>query len=681
MSPLHDEKSFADVEIRIFSPGEKGFPVEITLDNEREYPRGYLSTEILSWVPSGEPAADGKWLFETLFADKPLLQAWSEICGQGTNRRLRLRIDLGAAKLHALPWEKLHADNQLLAASAQTPFSRYLPIALPWGGGVKERPLRVLAVISNPKDLESEYGLPQLDVEQERAILTQAFAPLGPDEVQLDFLAGPVTLARLEEELRAGYHLLHYVGHGAFNQRREQAVLFLQAEDGKTARISDDALAQMLARQDVHPQLIFLAACQSATQATSSSFRGLAPKLVSVGVPAVVAMQDFVTVQTAHQLCATFYQRLLEHGQVDLALNEARSALLSSARHDAAVPVLFMRLKSGQLWGTESNARGRVLGARNPRIFWTGLLRMIQRGKCTPIIGPRVHDYWLPRPEEVALAWSEQHAYPFNTRSELPEVAQYLASNQGRDFPRYEIVETLSRYFNNRLPEELRAEQGRKSLSELVDRVGWQNLVSGRPHEVHQVLSSLNLPLYLTTNFDSFMTAALHARGKRPTREICRWNRELDWLPSRFEDDPNYTPTAAEPLVYHLFGSAKEVESLVITEDNYLDYLVHISAEMNRIPTYIRGAVANSSLMFLGYSLHDWEFRVILRGLVATLNQRHRFKHVAVQLEESQANEKAIDDVQHFLHQYFQDAEINVFWGSTAQFMAELREQWENVQR
>jgi hypothetical protein len=42
---------------------------------------------------------------------------------------------------------------------------------------------------------------------------------------------------------------------------------------------------------------------------------------------------------------------------VDCALNHARSVLLTAERPDAAAPVLFMRLKSGQLWeDTETEA-------------------------------------------------------------------------------------------------------------------------------------------------------------------------------------------------------------------------------------------------------------------------------------------------------------------------------------
>ena len=153
--------------------------------------------------------------------------------------------------------------------------------------------------------------------------------------------------------------------------------------------------------------------------------------------------------------------------------------------------------------------------------------------------------------------------------------------------------------------------------------------------------------------------------------------RSLDSLPSLFEDKPDYEPTAASPLVYHLLGSDEQADSLVLTEDSYLDYLVKVSAETERIPAYIWAALANSSLLFLGYSLRDWEFRVIMRGLVATREQRRKFKHVAVQLDVDDVSAGATDEVQTFLQQYFQNAEINVFWGSAQQFVAELREQWE----
>jgi len=591
-----------------------------------------------------------------------------------------LRIDPAAAELHALPWELLQEGPATLSAQADIPFSRYLPIALPWGGPVVERPIRVLVVISNPGDLETKYDLASIDVALERENLESAFATVGPDELQADFLDAPVTPERLEQALRDGYHVLHFLGHGAFSARRGQAALYVQDEAGHAHRLLDDELVSILARQGVQPRLVLLVACQSATRSTADAFLGLGPKLVSAGVPAVVAMQDVVTVKTAHKFSATFYQRLLEHGQVDLAVNEARSTLLTAGRPDAAVPVLFMRLKSGQLWGAEADARGQVLGAK-PKIFWTGLVRMIQQGKCTPIVGPRAHGRWLPTPQEIARHWSEVHEYPFADREELARVAQYMATNQGEDFPRYEFLDTVMTELAARLPEGLRPEEQHETLTGLIQAVGWQNLVADDPNQVHRVLASLNLPLYLTTNPDSFMVEALKAQGQEPVREICRWSEQLDWLPSRFAADDAYEPTPAAPLVYHLLGSDEEVNSLVLSEDDYMDFLVRVVAERDRIPNTVREALSSSALMFIGYSLYDWEFRVLMHGLVASLDRRLRFKHVTVQLEFEEAGTADTATVQTFLEQHFQDVDINVFWGSPVQFIAELREHWEARRR
>ena len=687
------EKTPTDLEIRIFqrqarpgpAKGGEGYPVEITLGEQQEFPRGYLAADIVPWAPTGVPEDDGQKLFETLFADGDLRAAWAEAQGQAPQRRIRLRIDANAAELHALPWELLQQDRLMLSAQADTPFSRYLPIALPWSGPVDERPIRVLVVISDPDDLQTRYDLPPVDVALERESLESALQGVKPGDLHVDFLDAPVTAERLEHALRGtsgqalrdDYHVLHFVGHGAFSARRAKAALYLQDDEGNAQRVLDDALVSMVARQGARPRLVLLMACQSASRSTSDAFVGLGPKLVAVGVPAVIAMQDVVTIETAHKFSAAFYPQLLEHGQVDLAVNEARSTLLTAGRTDAAVPVLFMRLKSGQLWGDEANVRGQVLGARNPRIFWSGLIKMIKLGKCIPIIGPGVRGQLTASAREIARAWIAEHEYPFSDQDHPAMVAQYMASSMGQDFPRYELLDALKQSFRERLPDKLRPDESYETLTELAQAVEWEELVGGNPNEVHQVLASLNLPLYLTNNYDGFLTQALAAQGKEPVREICPWNDMLDGLPSSFEDDPDYEPTAQKPLVYHLFGSDQEVDSLVLTVDDHLDFLVHTSSEMERIPNHIWAALTNSTLMFVGFRLRDMGFRVILRGLVATRHRRRRVRHVGVQLEPGGINEDNVEAARSYLQQYFQEAEINVFSGSMQQFMAELREEWE----
>ena len=94
--------SYADLEIRILEEQARGYPVEITLDNEQEYPRGYLDPARMPQVPTASPEEDGERLFEWLFADRRLRDAWNVLRGQQAQRRIRLRIALGASRQNVL---------------------------------------------------------------------------------------------------------------------------------------------------------------------------------------------------------------------------------------------------------------------------------------------------------------------------------------------------------------------------------------------------------------------------------------------------------------------------------------------------------------------------------------------------------------------------------------------------
>ena len=69
--------SFADLEIRILDEQEEGFPVEITLDNEREFPRRYLDPAIVSWTGTADPETDGRRLYDFLFTNDQPKSAWN----------------------------------------------------------------------------------------------------------------------------------------------------------------------------------------------------------------------------------------------------------------------------------------------------------------------------------------------------------------------------------------------------------------------------------------------------------------------------------------------------------------------------------------------------------------------------------------------------------------------------
>ena len=198
---------YADLEIRIQNRNANGYPVELTLDDEQTLGRGLLSSSIVPWVPSADSAADGERLFKLLFADDRLKKGWALARGRKPQRRIRLRIDLDAPELHAIPWELLRDPGdsrqpQDLAATAATPFSRYLESDLPHGQPISQRPLKVLVAVANPIDLHN-YGLDSIDVTQEWSSIQTA--TVGQNIV-LTLLSAPCTLSTLETELKQGAH-------------------------------------------------------------------------------------------------------------------------------------------------------------------------------------------------------------------------------------------------------------------------------------------------------------------------------------------------------------------------------------------------------------------------------------------------------------------------------------------
>jgi hypothetical protein len=306
--------------------------------------------------------------------------------GADTVVRVQLVISEYARELHALPWERLfHVFGdveQPLAASAQTPFSRFLVTGAGDQEAVTETALRLLVAVANPVNLPQGFGA--VDVAGEVTALADLLAEQR-GRVVGTVLAGcsglPAALRqRLEQEgwrvvddvtswgniqrLLPGQHVLHILAHGQFVKSDGQAYLLLEDEGGDEAqrgslqRVADQAIIGVLAGVHPLPQLIFLAACESAKRPEHSAnpFVGLAPKLVELGVPAVVAMQDLIPVDLAHALSQDFYRWLLAHGQVDRALNEARALIYQREEFDWAIPVLFLRLKGGQLLRSGRNA-------------------------------------------------------------------------------------------------------------------------------------------------------------------------------------------------------------------------------------------------------------------------------------------------------------------------------------
>ena len=206
------------------------------------------------------------------------------------------------------------------------------------------------------------------------------------------------------------------------------------------------------------------------------------------------------------------------------------------------------------------------------------------------------------------------------------------------------------------------------------------------PDEPHGILADLPLPIYMTTNYDDFMVRALESRHRDPKRELCRWNEYVKDQPSIFTSEPGFEPTPANPVVFHLHGHNEVAESLVLTEDDYLDFLVAISKDQvtmskdqKLLPARIEQAFAGASLLFLGYRIADWDFRVLFRILVSYMEISTKRAHMSVQLVpgEDRLSESEKEKAREYLDRYFGELKIRVYWGTCREFAKELRKRWE----
>lgn len=630
-----------------------------------------------------DPAEYGHTLTQNLFGDPAVQSAFSQALtsAQSLNAPVRLRLLIGpsAPELHNVLWETLRnpQDDTPLCTNETILFSRYLS-SLDWRP-VRLRPqgdLRALVVIANPSNL-SDYDLAPVDIDGElsRAKSSLKDIPItslpDPDGNARSSLNNLVDCLR-DGNRQEGFDILYLVCHGALI--KGQPWLWLEDDSGQVARVSGSDLTTRLKELQQRPRLVVLASCQSAGDNAGEALAALGPRLAEAGVPAILAMQGKVSMETVARFMPVFFEELQRDGQIDRAIAAARGAVRDQA--DYWMPTLFMRLKSGRIWYVPGFGEDRQGFEK-----WPALIRSIKRGQVTPILGPGLFEPILGSMREIAQRWAETYHYPLapHERESLPQVAQYLAVNQDRGFPYDELDEYMQKALQSRFADNLPAElrQGYVDLDRLIDAVGRERREKD-PMDPYKVLAEMPLPIYITTSFNNLMASALQEAGKDPQVILCPWNEYIEQAESIYDREPDYFPTPERPLIYHLFGRLNEPDSVVLTEDDYFDFLIGVTSNNKLIPPAVRRALTDTALLFLGFQLDDWNFRVLFRSIISRQGggRRDRYAHIAAQIEPEEGRTLEPERARRYLENYFsKGADISIYWGSSADFFKELQNQ------
>ena len=213
---------------------------------------------------------------------------------------------------------------------------------------------------------------------------------------------------------------------------------------------------------------------------------------------------------------------------------------------------------------------------------------------------------YLPNAVELAQVLAEKSRYP-EKAEDLLRVSQYVDAMLGERA----LYQYLRLLFDADYPS--------NSLHHLIARLAALLRRAGARYQ-----------LILTTNYDDALERAFEEEGEEVDVVWYEAKRGIACgkfihLPPGGDPIPIHVPNEYDGLsleqrtiILKLHGAVNRrdarLDSYVITEDNYIDYLAR-SDISSQIPMTLRETMTDSHFLFLGYSMRDWNLRVILNRI------------------------------------------------------------------
>lgn len=140
-----------------------------------------------------------------------------------------------------------------------------------------------------------------------------------------------------------------------------------------------------------------------------------------------------------------------------------------------------------------------------------------------------------------------------------------------------------------RIPQYYYLERGQKEYYDLIDRK--INSVQGRPNDINRIIFELNPSIIITTNFDELLEMTVKEQGLFYT--TIKQDKDLPYCTN-------------DKLIIKMHGDGK-LKNIVLKEDDYLNY----SSKFPLIENYVKGLFSTKTVLFVGYSAEDPDFKLI----------------------------------------------------------------------
>jgi len=339
-------------------------------------------------------------------------------------------------------------------------------------------------------------------------------------------------------------------------------------------------------------------------------------------------------------------------------------------RLDRWMPVLFLRLRDGRIWSGFS-------GTTDEFESWDSLISSILNDNCIAILGPGLIEPLIGTRRDIALRWAKESRYPLSPydQEDFPRVAQFVEYMHSKKYVREHLNEVIRLVMCIYYPEVIGEKRVEKptwnweEISAAIEEVA-KKLWSGEGMNPFGLVARLRLSNYITALYLDLLSPALKRLDNNiePQITVCPWNKEITRAYAKLPQKP----TPDKPWIFHLYGRFNIPASLVLTEDDFFDYLIGMSNDL--IPKKFYRTLVDKSLLFLGFQVDDWTFRTLF-SIISNLGGKSIIStntNAAVQIT---PNENRIQDyrlTRHYLQTYFKPYNINLYWGNVEDFLKEL---------
>ena len=148
------------------------------------------------------------------------------------------------------------------------------------------------------------------------------------------------------------------------------------------------------------------------------------------------------------------------------------------------------------------------------------------------------------------------------------------------------------------------------------------------PARLHKFLAHIpSLPLIVTTNYDDLIERAFREVNRpyhlvmynRGTNKVRIWRHGAAEPEEALAKNCDITVSPGSPtVIYKMHGtvdpSAASGDDYVITEEDYVEFLSRLGTS-GVMPAAFAEVFRTSHILFLGYSLRDWNVRVVLHEI------------------------------------------------------------------